>query len=375
MGLLKESHDSKKTLYDKHFLPHHGVLREDKSTTKLRVAFDGSAKSNSKDLSLNDCLEKGPSVTPHIFDILRRFRSYTIGIVADIEKAFHQIVIDLKDRNMLRFLWFDDVGKENPLMAQYQFCRLVFDLTPSPAILTEVINHHITRYLMTEPRIVETLSNGFYVDNFTCGASSIEEGFDSYQKAKHLMNQGCFNLRKWKTNSRILQQRIDAKEGTAANDIRKLKLLGVSWDSSKDIFQFDLTDLVNFVKSLPPTKRSILKSSAKIFDPLGLLSPFVVEIKILFQILCKSSVGWDVPLEGELLSQWTNLIQEFKKLSEVSVPRCYILLDHKIVSQQLHGFCDASKRAYAAVLYLRIEYQNGHVSVCVVCSKTRVAPL
>ena len=99
------------------------------------------------------------------------------------------------------------------------------------------------------------------------------------------------------------------------------------------IFQFDLRDLVNFVKSLPPTKRSILKSSAKIFDPLGLLSPFVVGIKILFQTLCKSSVDWDVPLEGDLLSQWTNLIQEFEKLLEISVPRCYVLLDHKIVSQ------------------------------------------
>ena len=83
--------------------------------------------------------------------------------MAYIEKAFHQIVIDLKDRNMLRFLWFDDVGKENPVIVQYQFCRLIFGLTPSPAILTEVINHHITRYLMTEPKTVEILSNGFYV--------------------------------------------------------------------------------------------------------------------------------------------------------------------------------------------------------------------
>ena len=113
-------------------------------------------------------------------------------------------------------------------MVQYQFCHLVFGLTPSPAILTEVINHHITCYLMTEPRIVETLSNGFYIDDITCGASSIEEGFDSYQKAKNLMNQGGFDLCKWKTNSRILQQRIDAKEGAAANDIHELKLLGVS---------------------------------------------------------------------------------------------------------------------------------------------------
>ena len=120
---------------------------------------------------------------PHIFDILLKFRSYTIGIVADIEKAFRQIVIDPKDRNMLRFLWFDDVGKENPVTVQYQFCHLVFDLTPSPAILTGIINDHITRYLLTEPTIVETLSNGFYVDDFTCGASSIKEGFNMYQKA------------------------------------------------------------------------------------------------------------------------------------------------------------------------------------------------
>ena len=308
-------------------------------------------------------------------NILLKFRSYAIGIVADIEKAFYQIVIDPKNRNMLRFLWFDNVGKENPVTVQYQFCRLVFGLTPSPAILTGIINHHLTRYLLTEPTIVETLSNGFYVDDFTCDASSVEEGFNIYQKAKHLMNQGGFNLHKWKTNSRILQQRIDAVEGEAVNEMFELKLLGVSWDISKDIFQFDLRDLVNFVKSLLPTKQSILKASAKILDPLGLLSPFVVGIKILFQTLCKNRVDWDVTLDRDMLSQWSNLIQEFERLSEISVPRCYVLLDQKIASQQLHGFCDASRQAYAAVIYLRTEYQNGHVSICVVCSKTRVAPL
>ena len=122
------------------------------------------------------------------------------------------------------------------------------------------------------------------------------------------MNQGGFNLRKWKTNSRILQQRIDAVEGEAVNEMLELKLLGVSWDISKDTFQFDLRDLVNFVKSLPPTKRSILRASAKVFDPLGLLIPFVVGIKILFQTLCKSRVDWDVTLDRDMSSQWSNLI-------------------------------------------------------------------
>ena len=72
-GIIEGVTRQQENSYDKHFLPHHGVLREDKSTTKLRVVFDGSAKSNSKNLSLNDCLEKGPNVTPHIFDILLTF--------------------------------------------------------------------------------------------------------------------------------------------------------------------------------------------------------------------------------------------------------------------------------------------------------------
>ena len=91
-GIIERVPPQQENSYDSHFLPHHGVLWEDKAATKLRVVFDGSAESNFKDFSLNDCLKKGPNTTPHIFDILPRFRSYTIGIVADIEKAFHQIV-------------------------------------------------------------------------------------------------------------------------------------------------------------------------------------------------------------------------------------------------------------------------------------------
>ena len=148
-------------------------------------------------------------------------------------------------------------------------------------------------------------------------------------------------------------------EGAAACSIQRLALTEGNYCAAIDISK----------------EQSILRTLAKIFDPLDLLSPFVVGIKILFQTLCKGRVDWDVTLDRDMLSQWSNLIQEFERLSKISVPRCYVLLDQKIASQQLHGFCDASRRAYAAVIYLRTEYQNGHVSICVVCSKTRVAPL
>ena len=53
-----------------HFIPHHGVVQEDKDTTKLCIIFDGSAKSEDLKYSLNDCLEKGPNLIPHIFAVL-----------------------------------------------------------------------------------------------------------------------------------------------------------------------------------------------------------------------------------------------------------------------------------------------------------------
>ena len=165
---------------DVFFLPHHGVVRADKETTKLRIVFDGSAHDHSS-CSLNDCLEKGPNLTPHVFDILVKFRTYRTGLSADIEKAFHQIAIDTRDRDMLRFLWFDDVNKDHPNIIQYCFCRLVFGLTSSPAILNSVLRHHLTQGKGNESPVNRLLEESLYVDDFVGGAVNDEEAFELYQ--------------------------------------------------------------------------------------------------------------------------------------------------------------------------------------------------
>ena len=102
-GIIVRVLHSKEGLSGCHFLPHHGVIREEKETTKLIFVFDGLAKNGVKDLSLNDCVEKGPDITPQVFDILLKFRSYSIGIVAGMEKEFHQTVVSPIDCNMLGF--------------------------------------------------------------------------------------------------------------------------------------------------------------------------------------------------------------------------------------------------------------------------------
>ena len=84
-----------------HYLSHHGVIREDNLTMKLRVVYDASAKNNGP--SVNDCLYTGPSFCERITDILFRFRLYPVALVADIERAFLMISIAEEDRDVLRF--------------------------------------------------------------------------------------------------------------------------------------------------------------------------------------------------------------------------------------------------------------------------------
>ena len=142
-----------------------------------------------------------------------------------------------------------------------------------------------------------------------------------------------------------------------------VKLLGVGWDASSDDLTFNIHELIKYAESLTFTKRSLLRFTAKLFDPLGFLSPYVIQLKFLFQELCSDHKGWDDPLQGESLEKCKLIVSELHYLAKIKVPRYYFEHNQSICSCQLHGFCDASKQAYAAVVYLRSTYEDGHVNV------------
>ena len=383
-----------------HYLPHHAVIHRERATTKIRIVYDGSAKLNESEPSLNECLQTGPNLIPKLFDVLLRFRAHPIAITADIEKAFLMIGVAPKDRDVLRFLWFQDPYKLDSPIRQFHFTRVVFGLRPSPALLGAVILHHLDKYSSIEPQLIEGIKKGLYVDDLITGSDSVASAFQIYTRAKQIMSEGGLNLRKWTTNSPDLLKRIrQAEEAHAGNNGSTLtsvseeeqtyaqshtglmnptesqphnKLLGVLWDSKSDELLVDLSELVRYAHSLPMTKRSVLRVSAKIFDPLGLLSPFVVKLKLLFRNLCSENVNWDDPVEGEILNKWKSLIQEFESLGQT---RCYFDSSRVPILFELHGFSDASSQAYGAVVYFRTVYDDGSVSSTLVSSKTRVAPV
>ncbi len=112
----------------------------------------------------------------------------------------------------------------------------------------------------------------------------------------------------------------------------------------------------------------------KIYDPLGFLAPVVIRLKCLFQELCELKLEWDEPLTGALLSKWESMVTDLQADQQIRVPR-YLLCEvhHQVDSFCLVGFCDASQKAYGAVVYLRVKTQEGF-RLQFLTSKTRVNP-
>ena len=311
------------------------------------------------------------------------------------------ISINEADRDVLRFLWFKHPN-ETSEMIHLRFTRLVFGLRPSPAVLGAVIAHHLDKQREKQPKLIQKLESSLYVDDLIAGADDVQDAFRFYIDSKSLMSAAGMNLRKWNSNSvellnliggdnvQSLETKTDdiqvseedesyakATTGYSPNvkDGNFVKLLGVLWNSSQDYLTFNLNELIEYAKSLNASKRSILKLTAKIFDPLGFLSPFVIQMKILFQDLCCGQFNWDDPLSEKTYNNWKKIISELHYLNGIQIPRCYFHLNQNIITTELHGFCDASHSAFAAVAYIRCHYSDGSIDVRLIASKTCVAPI
>ena len=193
-----------------HYLPQHAVIRQDKKIKKVQVVYDASAQSSGP--SLNDCLHTGPKFNQRIFEVLLRFQSYPIMLFADIEKAFLMISVAPKDPDVLRFLWLRDALQDESGIVKLRFTRVVFGVSSSPFLLNATIRHHIEKFQISHPDLMKVLMESIYVDGVIFGADTEEDASTLYASSKGIMSQGSFILRKFVTNSPLLQKSTNAQE-------------------------------------------------------------------------------------------------------------------------------------------------------------------
>ncbi|XP_060756589.1 uncharacterized protein LOC132867628 [Neoarius graeffei] len=314
--------------------------------------------------------------------VLIKFRLHQIAFTADITKAFLQIALAEKDKDAVRFLWLQGPptkDSENDLRI-LRMSRVVFGVSPSPFLLAATIRKHIKQYETEQPKTVEALRECLYVDDFIASASNVDEALSVTTKAKEILSHAGMNLCKWITNSPELRAKWTeggmehtTETATCGN---VLKVLGLVWRSEKDDFVFDLKGLLDIMKGKENTKRNVLQTSARVFDPIGFLTPFTIRAKCLFQELWERGVGWDDQLPSDLAEKWDRWCAELPQLHQLDIPRWYqIDINPDSQTVKLHVFCDASERAYSAVAYLQGENKEKEIVTSFVASKSKVAPL
>lgn len=354
-----------------YYIPHHAVYKATSSTTKTRVVFDASAKTTSG-VSLNDTISVGPTVQSDLLTIILRFCTHEVVLTADIPKMYRQIRMYPEDCRFQRILWRNANGEERTFELQ----TVTYGVASSP--------HHATRALMQLtrdegqefPLAANVIEKDSYIDDFLTGGESVETVITVYHQLSALLAKGGFGVHKFCSNSpdvlnvipeHLHEKQVNFEEG-GVNDT--IKALGLIWNPTDDYFGFHVNRSENRIST---TKRTVLSDIGRLFDPLGFLGPIMTTAKLLMQDVWRIGLDWDEALPDELLQSWRSFQEQLPSVNQIRKRRLVIPAGSRRV--ELHGFSDASMRAYGAVLYIRSIAEDGSVNVDLVASKSRVAPL
>ncbi|KFD62110.1 hypothetical protein M514_25712 [Trichuris suis] len=320
--------------------------------------------------SLNSALLTGPALQNELRLVLLKFSEGSIAFAADVEAMFSRIRLHPEDARYHRFLWKDP---ESERVKVFQMDRVTFGDTCSPFIAISTIMRTAHEFGQGREE-----ANNLYMDDYLDSARTTSEAIARARDVQDILRKGDFHLTKWVSNCKELMEAFGgdssslttAEEYHLGEDTFDTKVLGVRWRQQDDVlvFHVDLGEAVF-------TRRGLLSKMAKIYDPLGLLSPAVTRAKIMHRQLGLCGLNWDDDIPAGQKKWWKRWIGQLEELKSLSVPRCLFPREGEIASSELHTFGDASEEAFAAAMYLRNVYKDGDVTVRIVMAKARLAPL
>ncbi|XP_045783622.1 uncharacterized protein LOC123879758 [Maniola jurtina] len=349
-----------------HFIPHHGVLRESSATTKLRAVFNASSSTTSTNISLNSIQMVGPTVQDDLLSILLRFRQHKFVILADVEKMYRQILVHPDDRYLQRIIWRDNPNQ--PLKA-FELNTVTYGTASAPFLATRCLKQ--LGLECKDNQIAEIILHDFYVDDLLSGGDDLNVVRNIRSEVTATLASARLPLRKWKSNEpQLVSESTESTHDLNVGGNEPSKTLGLGWQPESDELHFPIGTSIAVKGN---SKRDILSVISQIFDPLGLVSPVVIKLKIILQSLWLQNLSWDDPLTPEIQEAWCEAIKNLHVLNNLRVPR-RVLID-SFMRLEFHVFSDASERAYGACLYVRSIDSSGRILVRLLLAKSRVAPI
>ena len=312
-----------------HYIAHHAVSKPSSKTTPLRIVFNSSAQF--KGHILNEYWAKGPNVFLNtLFGILIRFRENYVGFIGDISKMYNSVHIKLLDQHCHRFLWRNMKSEKQP--DTYIITRVNMGDKPSGTIASLALRKTAQMKKEQYPIEYEIIAKSSYMDDIIDCTDTLENAINITSNITNILKSSDFNMKQWViscTHNTADTEWLDFTNGTE-------RVLGMNWVLQGDYFTFavrlnvskkraklrtepDLS-IKNFDNLVPGTltKRMLLSQLNGIFDPLGLVSPFIITGKILLRQLCvTNNFGWDDPIPDKMWLEWIQFFREMFELSDI----------------------------------------------------------
>ncbi|KAB0790111.1 hypothetical protein PPYR_15568, partial [Photinus pyralis] len=228
---------------------------------------------------------------------------------------------------------------------------VTYGTAPASFLATRCLRQLANENKIKYEHACRVITDDFYIDDLITGGQDVAEVVALRLQITSILRQGGFNLRKFGSNEiSVLESIQGVGDKHVIKDDKDTKTLGIIWESKADIIKFEIDN--EELDTL--TKRNILRAISKIFDPLGLVSPVVISAKILIQGLWALQLGWDEEISENVGEIWTKFWGELQKVRALKIPRHVVLERFDYV--ELHGFCDASEKAYGCAVYVRSVY-------------------
>ena len=354
-------------------LPLH-IVYEPNKPTKPRCCHDGASKLGGT--CLNDHILTGPDLLNSLLGIIFRFRENKVTLSADIKGFFHQVYVDERDTYVFQFWWFSDEECNNPQLSLIKVH--IFGAKSSPTVCTFALRHH--GKMMEEsisPEAALAIIKSFYVDDLLVSYKDIETAKRVKKELTETLAKGGFELLKWNSSHKeVLDEEeeeteikdIEEKEDAATMD----KVLGVRCSFKTDEFCFYVKP--EKVEKTIKTKRELLRTIARCFDPIGIIAPFMLLGKLSLQTATSDkTLGRDDQLLDQLQKEVEKWRTQITALSRLRIPRWFQSEETEGQPTQLHIFTDSSSYGYGYVAYIRSKTEI-RVDVRFVFGKARVIP-
>ena len=374
-----------------HYLPIQVVENLSSATTPFRLVTNSSLIDPETGLSLNSILAKGPMALNDMWDIAVGFRHEEYGLSADISKAYYQIKTGVCEKHCRRVLWRHSQVGEPWKIFGFEVVSMGDTCAACLMELTKKGTCKMSRDV--DPVAAKKIEDNSFVDDVSTGGNKQEvdrfkgkmnpETLECDGTMPQILSSGGFSIKAIAVTGEPDGPSLEKLGGA---------VLGLGWSTATDLMKVTFKVNISPLKhgkltgpDLTPetlgqldkaviTKRICLRIASSQYDPLGIISPLTIKMRVGMKELYTMDIGWDTPLGGETRQFWVGMFKSLVFTDGISFRRCTRPVG-AVGKCILIGYFDGSDWAFAIAIYARWNMQDGSVFVNLVASKAKVGPM